>query len=64
MRFRWGTDAPSKAEVATYHISVQLGDKVYVCRYQTDSDNDISWMEGKDVQARITRKQGNVREES
>jgi hypothetical protein len=48
-----GTDAPAKAEVATYRISIQLGDKVYVCRYQTDPDSDISWVEGKDVQARV-----------
>jgi len=48
-----GTDAPSKAEVATYHISIQLGDKVYVCQYKTDRDNELSWVEGKDVQARV-----------
>jgi hypothetical protein len=50
------TDAPLKVEVATYHISIQLGDKVYVCRYQTDPDAEISWIEGKDVQARVSGK--------
>jgi len=51
-----GTDTSLKAEVATYHISIQLGDKVYVCRYQTDPESDISWIEGKDVQARVSGK--------
>jgi hypothetical protein len=50
------TDAPLKAEVATYRVSIQLGDKVYVCRYQTDRDAEISWIEGKDVQARVSGK--------
>ena len=51
-------DAPLTAGVASYHVSIQLGDKVYVCRYKTDPENDISWIEGKDVQARVS---GNVR---
>ena len=51
-----GTDAPPKANVATYHVSIQLGDKVYVCRYQIDPENDTSWIEGKDVQARVSGK--------
>jgi len=50
------TDAPLKAEAATYRISIQLGNKVYVCRYQTGTDSDISWAEGKDVQARVSGK--------
>jgi hypothetical protein len=51
-----GTDAPLKAEAATYHISIQLGDKVYVCSYHTHPDLDISWTEGKDVEARVKGK--------
>jgi hypothetical protein len=51
-----GTDAPMKAQASTYRISILLGDKVYVCRYQTDSDNDISWVESKDIQARVSGK--------
>ena len=51
-----GTDASMKAEAATYRISIQIGDKVYVCRYQTDPDADISWIVGKDIQARISGK--------
>jgi len=48
-----GTDAPAKAAVATYRISIQLGDKIYVCQYKTDPDNELSWIEGKEVQARV-----------
>jgi hypothetical protein len=48
-----GTDAPLNAEVETYNISIQLGEKVYTCRYQTHPGDDISWIEGKDVQARV-----------
>jgi hypothetical protein len=48
-----GTDAPSQAKVATYDISIQIGDKVYVCRYQADPEL-VSWVEGKDVQARVS----------
>jgi len=51
-----GTDAATKEAVTSYHISIQLGDKIYVCRYQTSPDNDISWVEGKDVQARVSGK--------
>lgn len=51
-----GTDAPSKAEVTTYHVSIKLGDKVYVCRYQADPEAELSWIEGKDVQARVSGK--------
>ena len=51
-----GTDAPLTAEVTTLKVSIQLGDKVYVCRYKTHLDDDGSWLEGKDVQARISGK--------
>ena len=37
-----GTDAPLQAEVATYRISIQLEDKVYVCQYKADSESDRS----------------------
>jgi len=59
-----GTDAAMKAEAATYRISIQLGAKVYVCRYQSDTDNDISWAEGKEVQARVSGKALYVRKAS
>jgi len=51
-----GTDAPAKAQVTTYRISIQLGDKIYVCQYKTDPDNELSWIEGRDVQARVNGK--------
>lgn len=51
-----GSDASMKAEASTYRISIQLGDKIYVCRYQTGPESDISWVEGKDVQARVSGK--------
>ena len=51
-----GTDATLKAAVSTYRISLQLGDKVYVVQYKTDPENDISWAEGKEVQARVSGK--------
>ena len=49
-----GTDAPFKAEVTTLHVFIQLGDKVYVCRYKTHFEEDGSWLEGKEVQARVS----------
>jgi len=48
-----GSDAPLKAEVATYRISIQLGDKIYVCQYKTDPDKELSWIEGNEVQVRV-----------
>jgi hypothetical protein len=48
-----GTDAPLKGAVATYRISIQLGEQVYICRYQADPELDLSWVEGKEVQARV-----------
>jgi hypothetical protein len=49
-----GTDAPLKEEVTTLKVSIQLGDKVYVCRYKTHLEDAGSWLEGKDVEARIS----------
>jgi len=51
-----GTDAPLTREVTTYHVSIKLGDKVYVCQYQTDPEIELSWIEGKDVEARVKGK--------
>jgi hypothetical protein len=50
------TDAPTDADVTSYLVSVQLGGKVYVCKYKAHADKDISWIEGKDVQARVSGK--------
>jgi hypothetical protein len=51
-----GTDAPVKTEVATYLVSIQLADKVYICRYKADQEDDPSWTKGRDFQARVSGK--------
>jgi hypothetical protein len=51
-----GTDATLKPETATYKISVQVNDTVYIVRYQAQGDQDLSWIQGKDVQVRIAGK--------
>lgn len=43
-------------EVVPYLISIRLGDKIYVCTYQTGPDRDLSWTEGKEVEARVSGK--------
>jgi hypothetical protein len=35
-----GTGAPMKANVSSYHVSIQLGDKIYVWNYNAHSDHD------------------------
>jgi hypothetical protein len=50
-----GTDSPLTAEVASYRVSIQIGDKVYVCNYKSDPES-YSWAVGKDVEARISGK--------
>jgi hypothetical protein len=51
-----GTDAAVKPETATYRISVQVNDTVYLVRMQAQGDQDLSWINGKDVQVRIAGK--------
>ena len=51
-----GTDATLKPETATYKISVQVNDIVYVVRYQAQGDQDLSWIQGKDVQVKVAGK--------
>lgn len=51
-----GPDAPLKAETATHRVSIQLGNTVYVCTYQTSAEPDLSWAVGKDVEARVRGK--------
>ena len=51
-----GTDATLKPETATYKISVQVNDTVYVVRYQAQGDQDLSWIQGKDVQVKVAGK--------
>lgn len=47
-----GTDAPTASSADEYNISIQVGDTVYVCRYKSHSDQDLSWTKGKAVQVR------------
>jgi hypothetical protein len=44
------------SQVDKYEISIQVGDTVYVCRYQSRSDEDLSWIQGKEAQVRIKGK--------
>lgn len=50
------TDAPLPANVQTYNVSIQVGDTVYVCRYQAHSGQEMSWLQAKDVQVRLSGK--------
>jgi hypothetical protein len=49
-------DAPVASEVDDYKISIQVGDTVYVCRYTSHSDQDLSWIQGKEAEVRIKGK--------
>lgn len=51
-----GTDAPLASNTADHDISIQVGDTVYVCRYHTSKDHDLSWLKNKDVQVRVQGK--------
>jgi hypothetical protein len=51
-----GTDTALKPETATYKLSVQVNDTVYMVRYQAQGDQDLSWIQGKDVQVKISGK--------
>ena len=48
-----GTDAPVASGVEEYEISMQVGDTVYLCRYMSHSDQDLSWIQGKEAKVRI-----------
>jgi hypothetical protein len=51
-----GADAPVASQVDKYEISIQVGDTVYVCRYLSHSDEDLSWTKGKEGQVRVKGK--------
>jgi len=59
-----GTDAQLKPDTATYRISVQVNDTVYLVRYQAQGDQDLSWIQGKDVQVRVAGKKMYVKRAS
>jgi hypothetical protein len=48
-----GTDEPLTADVADYNVSIQVGNTVYVCRYQAPSSQEMSGLQDKDVQVRV-----------
>jgi len=50
------TDAPLAANVQTYNVSIQVGDTVSICRYQAHSGQEMSWLQDKDVQVRVSGK--------
>src|SRR5882672_11114202 len=58
------TDAPTGSSVEDYEISIQVGDTVYVCRYQSHSDQDLSWTQGKEGQVKIKGKRMYVKRAS
>jgi hypothetical protein len=51
-----GTDAQLAANAQNYNVSIQVGDTVYVCRYQAHSGQEMSWLQDKDVQVRVDGK--------
>ena len=51
-----GADTALHPETATYKISVQLKDTVYLVRYQPQGDRDLSWIQGKDVEVKVAGK--------
>jgi hypothetical protein len=59
-----GTDAALGNGATTYHISIQVADTVYVCRYQAPTGEDLSWIQGKDVQVKIKGKKISVKRAS
>ena len=59
-----GADAPLKPDTATYKISVQVNDTVYLVRYQAQGDQDLAWIQGKDVQVKVAGKKMYVKRAS
>jgi len=59
-----GTDAPTPANVQKHDVSIDLGGTIYVCRAETPKDFDLSWAQGKDVQARVKGKTMYVKREN
>jgi hypothetical protein len=59
-----GSDAALKPDTATYKISVQVSDSVYLVRYQAQGDQDLSWIQGKDVQVKVAGKKMYVKRAS
>jgi hypothetical protein len=50
------TDAAVKPATATYKITIQTTDTVYNVRMQVQGDQDLVWINGKDVQIKVSGK--------
>jgi hypothetical protein len=59
-----GTDAATPANLQKHDVSIELGGTIYVCRAETPKDFDISFAQGKDVQARVKGKTMYVKREN
>jgi len=59
-----GTDAPTPPNLQKHDVSIELGGTIYVCRAETPKDFDLSWAQGKDVQARVKGKAMYVKREN
>jgi hypothetical protein len=50
-----GTDSAMSAGVNRFNLSIQLNDAVYLCRAKSASDFDLTWANGKEVQAKTKK---------
>lgn len=51
-----GTDVQLTANAADHDVSIQVGNTVYLCRYHSVSDQDLSWLRNKAVHVKIQGK--------
>jgi hypothetical protein len=51
-----GTDAPLSTETDRYNLGIQMGNTIYTCRAKVAGDNDLDWVQGKKIQARVNGK--------
>jgi hypothetical protein len=51
-----GTDAPATSQVDRYNLSIQVGDTIYVCRARIQPESSFSWLEGKEVNVKVSGK--------
>src|SRR5215831_4808297 len=51
-----GTDAQPAPDVQKHNLQIELSGTIYVCRAETAKDFDLSWAQGKEVQARVKGK--------
>lgn len=56
-----GTDAPLSAETDRYDLTIQIGDTLYTCRAKTPAESHMDWVQGKDIQAKVSGKSMSVK---